>query len=39
MTPDIQANDVKINSTHKLNPIDDNCSNDVSRDRSRPGIN
>ncbi|KAM1709603.1 hypothetical protein ACFX1T_000084 [Malus domestica] len=31
--------DVKIMLTHKLNPIDDNCSNDASRDRSRPGIN
>ena len=29
---------VKINLTHKLNPICDNCSNDVSRDRSNRGL-
>ncbi|KAM1748289.1 hypothetical protein ACFX12_009296 [Malus domestica] len=30
--------DVKIMLTHKLNPICDNCSNDVSRDRSNRGL-
>ena len=36
--PPMYRTDVKIMLTHKLNPICDNCSNDVSRDRSNRGL-